>query len=776
MFNNELIHSIEQQMSETRQHYSAVIKDDTTPYKTFLEEVVGSNLKITQYKIDFKEMKKAKDNNLYSKYSVDCPNYPPVYLLNDGEKIFIDIPMKAPENLNLVDNVFFDISGFENFGMVFNLYFGKNKCAKFTGSDINKILNSEIILNYNKGSRKKAFRFNLRDFKSHIAKITDFFAATDCLGTYHNDTLALLNSHNKYEFLEYIPPVSAKDFILRVQYAKSFTHRLDSFRSFLADQKIPIQDFQVILFQTKNNELQELKKFFRLLGSHAITPNFTKLLDGIFSLDFRDLWLEIHHDKYRSLIGDMSFWAFLQQSSITILSLVLCAPQRTNYGKKLCTMKFSESFVSAYEINTEDYKNTENFWTLCSDITMRNFDLAVLTGGAPMLNRDLYNNFQNEFKLSPSVDELHQTIDDLWQEAQAGRQGLIPVGAFIKFAVGDFVGVELYEAEDNIFCKWKTDSNHFLFGVLPIKAHAGQKRISPTFCQFGLEDNYFMEQEDEDLKKIEQNIEKILANLAIISASMIRDFWVIEERQSLFQSIAPDRLPKSLRKNLATSKYIYLPRVRYIKNFDHQKIANNLNLTERSQHLVRQHFRKVDPSAKQRLVCQMLDLELPEGHTLIKSHYRGNQDIHRVYKSRSALESYCQLVDLAAAKKLRELTWFEFENLVKQSLKNTGYDIFFSASKGVGDGGIDVVATKKSKVLETWIIQCKHWKEPVGPDVLRELVGSMQDYMKIEKTSPEASVRGAVYTTSYFTPEALEYSERHDISIFDGEAWQKLDS
>ena len=131
-------------MSETRQHYSAVIKDDTTPYKTFLEEVVGSNLKITQYKIDFKEMKKAKANNLYSKYPVDCPNYPPVYLLNDGEKIFIDIPMKAPENLNLVDNIFFDISGFENFGMVFNLYFGKNKCAKFTGSDINKILNSEI--------------------------------------------------------------------------------------------------------------------------------------------------------------------------------------------------------------------------------------------------------------------------------------------------------------------------------------------------------------------------------------------------------------------------------------------------------------------------------------------------------------------------------------------------------------------------------------------------------------------------------------------------------
>ena len=44
------------------------------------------------------------------------------------------------------------------------------------------------------------------------------------------------------------------------------------------------------------------------------------------------------------------------------------------------------------------------------------------------------------------------------------------------------------------------------------------------------------------------------------------------------------------------------------------------------------------------------------------------------------------------------------------------------------DGGIDIRALRDTKEgVEQLVAQCKHWKKPIGPDVLRELVGSATD-------------------------------------------------
>lgn len=79
--------------------------------------------------------------------------------------------------------------------------------------------------------------------------------------------------------------------------------------------------------------------------------------------------------------------------------------------------------------------------------------------------------------------------------------------------------------------------------------------------------------------------------------------------------------------------------------------------------------------------------------------------------------------DLYSYNKLQEDHWFsmsghEFEHEFGKLLEDDGYSVTYT--QGSGDGGIDLVARKNGR--ET-IIQCKAWKNPVGPAPLRELQG-----------------------------------------------------
>ena len=83
---------------------------------------------------------------------------------------------------------------------------------------------------------------------------------------------------------------------------------------------------------------------------------------------------------------------------------------------------------------------------------------------------------------------------------------------------------------------------------------------------------------------------------------------------------------------------------------------------------------------------------------------------------------------------------------------------------GAGDGGIDITATRHGpgQHKEPVALQVKRYRHPVGPRVVRELIGTV---------ATGRFVAGMLVTTSDFTPQAREEAARdvriHLVSGFD---------
>jgi restriction system protein len=84
---------------------------------------------------------------------------------------------------------------------------------------------------------------------------------------------------------------------------------------------------------------------------------------------------------------------------------------------------------------------------------------------------------------------------------------------------------------------------------------------------------------------------------------------------------------------------------------------------------------------------------------------------------------YCAALKAYSKKEIeywQNLTWREFEKETAILLNNLGIDA--NATRGTGDKGVDIVATYRNKKV---LVQCKKHKAPVGPAIVRELLGTL---------------------------------------------------
>lgn len=68
----------------------------------------------------------------------------------------------------------------------------------------------------------------------------------------------------------------------------------------------------------------------------------------------------------------------------------------------------------------------------------------------------------------------------------------------------------------------------------------------------------------------------------------------------------------------------------------------------------------------------------------------------------------------------------------------------------------------------SWIIQCKCCspKRKVGPAIVRELVGTLQQY--------PAGTRGMIVTTNGFSPEAMHLAAESGVRLMDGVEFRQM--
>ena len=130
-------------------------------------------------------------------------------------------------------------------------------------------------------------------------------------------------------------------------------------------------------------------------------------------------------------------------------------------------------------------------------------------------------------------------------------------------------------------------------------------------------------------------------------------------------------------------------------------------------------------------------------------------------KYKSAVNEYNQdyelyLDHLSIYEKRQEGWWYklsgwQFEEEFSKLIKERGYNI--ELTKGSGDGGIDLIARKDGRKI---IIQCKKWKNQVGPAPVRELQG-------VREPEEDAWVVGL----GGFTKGAVEFAKQKSIRLID---------
>jgi restriction system protein len=126
------------------------------------------------------------------------------------------------------------------------------------------------------------------------------------------------------------------------------------------------------------------------------------------------------------------------------------------------------------------------------------------------------------------------------------------------------------------------------------------------------------------------------------------------------------------------------------------------------------------------------------------------------FKNRSLLKRNRTL------KKLKALSWDDFELLSMELFSKQGWKVLGNEKKGA-DGGVDIWMHKTSwtKKNISAIVQCKRYEDAVVTiNVIREMYGLMHEYGVDEVY---------VVTTSRFTRECDAFVEGKKITLIEGE-------
>ncbi|HFQ60976.1 MAG TPA: restriction endonuclease [Epsilonproteobacteria bacterium] len=118
-------------------------------------------------------------------------------------------------------------------------------------------------------------------------------------------------------------------------------------------------------------------------------------------------------------------------------------------------------------------------------------------------------------------------------------------------------------------------------------------------------------------------------------------------------------------------------------------------------------------------------------------------------------------------KKLKRLSWDDFELLSMELFSKMGWEVTGNEKKGA-DGGVDIWMQKKSwsKKNISAIGQCKRYDDAlVTIKVIREMYGLMHEYNVDEVY---------VITSSRFTKECYPFVEGKPMTLIDGESLVKL--
>ena len=336
-------------------------------------------------------------------------------------------------------------------------------------------------------------------------------------------------------------------------------------------------------------------------------------------------------------------------------------------------------------------------WSLDNEILISHERAFVTSGSWDTNPQGCFKNIESEV----SINELERSVIDLFDECVSNKYWTIPPDAYCDLQVGEFEGIFLNEISGKVFFKLVYRTSYVLCGFVKPEDH--EFWFSPAInFEHG------------------QDIKKLKLTLLLVIVSIIRDFWVLEQREKSFETIRK-RLPRGRKTKGRRDRVIYLPRAQYINKLSSKKLYSELQLDKRRAHFVRGHARHIKGAASNKayLLAERYGIDLKINQTFVKPHERGDKALRAVFRSRSA--SSILSTKLRTIKRKRNL-WFKFEADVAAWFARAGFEVEHVGKSG--DDGIDVIATiEVDSEVETWIAQCKAYSDLVQPSAIRELIG-----------------------------------------------------
>ena len=346
---------------------------------------------------------------------------------------------------------------------------------------------------------------------------------------------------------------------------------------------------------------------------------------------------------------------------------------------------------------------------------------------------DQVNTAFESVTLETTVECAKEQLIQLLYEAREARQWSIPWGARVQVQYGPFVALRIFEKNGEFSCHFLDQHERYMNIAIGFSQQIPKITSLDLYRYVG--DEYLLNEE-------------AILSIQLIAAAIVRDFLVVEERESVFSS-------RPLRKTVAGRKLntiVYLPRVRYDQLNGREKYGDpDANLI-RPKHSVTHHLRRVGKASnEQRFLAQKYGISLPSGFTFVRPHERGaelhNENI-KIYRSRSASRMIFQ--EVAIAPNGSRPHWFDFEKQCITILKSEGMRVVHQAAQRDGDGGVDLFAVDQEGT--SWVVQCKCWAphRSVGPDVVRELIGAIY----LADIGADSASKGMIITTSTLTAGA----------------------
>lgn len=433
----------------------------------------------------------------------------------------------------------------------------------------------------------------------------------------------------------------------------------------------------------------------------------------------------------------------------TLAECALLADTHTDFGRRVVFSTLDTRRATPVEIPTAQLsiEDARKYWENLPGLAALNVGDLVTASMQPADLTSIIDQIK-AIRLGCDRKEADIAIATMTEEANILNRWTIPWGARVQVRIGPFTEVDFYSYGDEISILLKTADKHYRWAAFNIRTAAWNFNhlLANRFQTFG--------QDGKDA----QLADEITAAFQLILVSIVRDFVVLEERESAF-AVRRDTTSRGRVMDDDSPRIVYIPRIRYVQSPDTKSLENGLEYESRRPHHVRAHQRRADAASPyQRILAERYGFRLEPGYTFVRPHQRGGITPERevIYRSRSAMQSLYGVE--ASIESNGTSNWFRFERDVHDAMAHAGFKVDHVASARNGDAGVDVFA-ENSLGTEFWAIQCKCYapKRKVGPAAIRELIGALAGY--------PPGTRGMMVTTSGYSSGAIELAKESNVEL-----------